>query len=103
MKPLVALVLAMGAPLCAADRPRIAIIGLLHSHVWGHLGGMLKGAHADFVAIAETNPELIAEARKREYPNAKKYDDYRKMLDEAKPAIVWAFVENNRHLEIVEA
>ena len=24
------------------------------------------------------------------------------MLDETKPDIVWAFVENNRHLEIVE-
>jgi predicted dehydrogenase len=31
------------------------------------------------------------------------YLDYRKMLDEQKPDIVWAFVENNRHLEIVEA
>jgi predicted dehydrogenase len=30
------------------------------------------------------------------------YDDYRKMLDEVKPDIVWAFVENNRHLEIVQ-
>jgi predicted dehydrogenase len=25
------------------------------------------------------------------------------MLDQAKPAIVWAFVENNRHLEIAQA
>jgi predicted dehydrogenase len=25
------------------------------------------------------------------------------MLEQAKPDIVWAFVENNRHLEIVQA
>jgi predicted dehydrogenase len=28
------------------------------------------------------------------------YDDYRKMLAEKKPEAVWAFVENDRHLEI---
>ena len=30
------------------------------------------------------------------------FDDYKKMLDETKPDIVWAFVENNRHLEIAK-
>ena len=30
------------------------------------------------------------------------FDDYKKMLDETKPDIVWAFVENNRHLEILK-
>ena len=30
------------------------------------------------------------------------FDDYKKMLDETKPDMVWAFVENNRHLEIVQ-
>ena len=31
------------------------------------------------------------------------FSDYKKLLDEVKPDIVWAFVENNRHREIVEA
>ena len=100
----IALFAVLGAALpLAAQEQRIAVIGLLHSHVWGHLGTMLKARHAAFVGIAETNPELIAEARKRGATQTPFFDDYRKMLDQAKPTIVWAFVENNRHLEIVEA
>jgi predicted dehydrogenase len=86
----------------AAQEYRIAVIGLVHSHVWGHLATMLKGQHARLVGISEANPELVAEARKRGAAGAPFFDDYRKMLDEAKPDIVWAFVENNRHQEIVE-
>lgn len=103
MKSLFVFLLALAAPLSAAERPKIAVIGLMHSHVWGHLANMVKQTHADLVGIAETNPELIAEARKRGATDVPLFDDYRKMLDQAKPAIVWAFVENNRHLEIVEA
>lgn len=101
---LAALLFVLGAafPLSAQEQ-KIAVIGLLHSHVWGHLGTMVKGKHAAFVGIAETNPELIAEARKRGATQVPLFDDYRRMLDQAKPDIVWAFVENNRHLEIVEA
>ncbi len=104
MKRLAVLVLSCAAalPLAAQDQ-KIAVIGLLHSHVWGHLGTMLKGQHAAFVGIAETNPELIAEAKKRGATGVPYFDDYRKMLDQTKPTIVWAFVENNRHLEVVEA
>lgn len=87
----------------AQDQPKIAVIGLVHSHVWGHLGKMTEGKTATLVGIAETVPELIAEAKKRGAANTPFYDDYKKMLDEKKPQIVWAFVENNRHLEIVQA
>jgi predicted dehydrogenase len=78
------------------------VIGLVHSHVWGHLGQMIKGDTAKLVAIAEPNQELVAEAKKAG-ANVPFYDDYNKMLDEQKPQIVWAFVENNRHLEIAKA
>ncbi len=81
---------------------KIAVIGLVHSHVWGHLGKMAKGEPAKLVGIAETVPELIAEAKRRG-AQAPVYSDYKKMLDETRPNIVWAFVENNRHLEIVQA
>jgi predicted dehydrogenase len=81
----------------------IAIIGLLHSHVWGHIDKMIAGKPAKLVGVAETEPELIAEAKKRGVADNLFFSDYRKMLEQAKPDIVWAFVENNRHLEIIEA
>jgi predicted dehydrogenase len=88
---------------CAcAQEYKLAVIGLVHSHVWNHLPAMLKSSDVKLVAIAEPNPALVAEARKAgaEVPY---YADYTKMLDEQKPDIVWAFVENNRHVEIAKA
>lgn len=81
----------------------IAVVGLVHSHVWGHLGKMISGQPAKLVGVAETEPELVAEARKRGVPAELIFSDYARMLDEKKPEIVWAFVENNRHLEIAQA
>ena len=95
--------LTLSIPMLAADVPTIAVIGLVHSHVWGHLERMIGGKPARLVGIAETNPELIAEAKKMGAAETLFASDYKKMLDTVKPAIVWAFVENNRHLEIVEA
>jgi predicted dehydrogenase len=86
----------------AAEEPRIAVIGLVHSHVWGHLRDIANGP-AKLVGVAEPNPELAAEARKTVGPAIPFYADYTRMLEESKPNIVWAFVENNRHLEIVRA
>lgn len=80
----------------------IALIGLRHSHTWNHLDHIAKGQHAKLVGIAETAPELVAEAQKRA-PGVPIFDDYKKMLDQLKPSIVWAFVENSRHQEMVEA
>lgn len=87
----------------AAQEYKIAVIGMVHSHVWGHIGKMIKGEPAKLVGVAEKEPELIAEAKKRGVADNLFYADYNKMLDETKPDIVWAFVENNRHLEIVKA
>ena len=94
---------AATSKLRAAVEFKVAVIGMVHGHVWGHLGTMLKGEHASLVGIAETAPALIAEAKKRGATQVPFFSDYRKMLDEAQPDIVWAFVENNRHLEIVQA
>ena len=100
MKQLFALLL-LAIP--AAAQEKIAVVGLVHSHVWGHLDKMIKGQPAQLVGIAETNQELIAEARKAGAPDAIFHSDFKKMLDETKPDIVWAFVPNNKHLEIVQA
>src|SRR3989440_8911960 len=101
MKPIATLLL-MTLPLCAQDY-KIAIIGMVHSHVWGHFKPMLDGKEAKLVGIAETEPELVSEALKRGAQTIPFFNDYKKMLDQKKPDIVWAFVENNRHLEIAEA
>ncbi len=103
MKQLLALALFSYFPL-SAQEPTIAIVGLVHSHVWGPIVRMAKGqTPARLVAVAEPNLELVAEAKKVTGDAVPYFDDYKKMLDQVKPQIVWAFVENNRHLEIVQA
>jgi predicted dehydrogenase len=82
---------------------KIAVIGLVHSHVWGHLATMVEGKDATLVGVAEPNGELVAEARKAGVRDELFFTDYERMLDQTKPDIVWAFVENNRHLEIAKA
>jgi predicted dehydrogenase len=96
-----ALILSLLALPLAAQEYKVALVGLGHAHVWGHLDRILKGGPARLVGIAETLPLQVAEAKKRGAA-VPFYDDYKKMLDELKPDIVWAFVENHRHLEIVE-
>ena len=98
----IATLLLMSLPLCAQQDYKLAIIGLMHAHVWNHLKPMMEAKDVKLVGIAETNPDLIAEAKKRGAGDVPVFPDYKKMLDEVKPDIVWAFVENNRHLEIVE-
>ncbi len=93
----------LSVAILAAQDTRIAVVGLVHSHVWGHLSRMIKGETAKLVGIAEPNAELQAEAKKMGAADSLIFTDYKKMLDETKPQVVWAFVENSRHLEIVEA
>ena len=64
---------------------------------------MVEGKVAKLVGVSEPNAELVTEAKKAGVPDNLFFPDYKKMLDEAKPDIVWAFVENNRHLEIAKA
>lgn len=101
MKKLLLTVL-LALPLAAAP-PKIAVIGLLHSHVWSQLPNMVRGDVVTLVGVAEEHPELVAEAKKAGVADNLIFSDYNKMLDQVKPDFVWAFVENNRHLEIVKA
>jgi len=105
MKKLILTLFALGAFTvnCSAQDYKIAIVGLVHSHVWGHLSTILKSKDVKLVGVAEPNPALVAEAEKAGVDKALITDNYVQMLDKTKPDIVWAFVENNRHLEIVKA
>ncbi len=88
----------------------MAVVSLAHAHVWLHLGNMLSGGKVKFVGLAETSPDLIARAKRAEQsprprpavPDELIFTDYRKMIDQTKPDIVWAFTETNRHLEVVQ-
>lgn len=103
MRALFACFFLLAAASAMGAEHTIAVVGLVHSHVWGHLGKMVSGQPARLVGVAESEPELIAEAQKRGVPADLFFKDYVRMLDEKKPEIVWAFVENNRHLEIAKA
>jgi predicted dehydrogenase len=59
---------------------------------------------AKLVGVADSNPELIAEVKKLAGGDKVVFfDDYKKLLDQARPDIVWSFVPNNEHRAIVEA
>ncbi len=95
------LALIMLAAIPALAQPyKIAIIGLVHAHYGSNLPAILRSPHVKLVGIAETIPDLVNEAKSRGAKDIPFFDDYRKMLDTTRPDIVWAFVENNRHLEI---
>lgn len=93
---------AQFAAFAQAPEVKIAVVGMVHSHVWGHLGNMVKSDKVKLVGVSETIPELIAEGKKRGVADELFFSDYKAMLEKTKPDIVWAFVENNRHLEIAE-
>ncbi len=101
MKRIILILFALALPLRAQEY-KIAVAGLVHSHAWGHLKELLEGKEAKLVGIADSTPELLAEAKQRGAADALLFRDYRKMIEETKPDIVWSFAENNRHLEIVQ-
>lgn len=96
----VALLSAIQSP--AQDgKIRVAVVGLDHDHVWGLLGDLASDPQADFVGIAESNPELVSKAKAQVPGSVKFYSDYAKMLDEVKPQAVVITTENDKHLAIV--
>jgi predicted dehydrogenase len=96
----------------AAQPYKLALVGLNHDHVWPQLPVMLRGDLVKLVGIAETLPDRIARVEREEttnqgatrpaVPSSLIFSDWRKMIDEVKPDIVWGFLETSRHLEVVE-
>ncbi|MGE5569494.1 MAG: Gfo/Idh/MocA family protein [Rhodospirillales bacterium] len=100
MKKVIAFIFLLGLPL-AAQEYKIAVISGLHAHVWSHLKRMLKNDVAQFVGFAENIPELVEQAKKNGVPDNLIFSDYRKMIEQTKPDIVWAFTPTNQHVEVV--
>lgn len=93
--------LAAAAQSTSGAKTRLAIVGLDHDHVWGLLPDILNESDAELVAIADPHPELVARAKARVPASVAFYDDYVKMLDEAKPDAVIVTTENDKHLAIL--
>lgn len=100
-------------PALAAQEYKIAVVSMLHAHVWLHLGTMLKGDKVKLVGISETEADLIARAKREDVipqtqnvtrpgvPESMIFSDWKKMIDETKPDIVWAFTPTNGHVDVV--
>ena len=96
----------------SAQQLKIGLVGLNHDHVWNEVNAVLRGDLATLVGVAETLPDRVARIEKEEklnqggtrlaVPSSLVFFDWRKMIDETKPDIVWAYVETSRHLEIVQ-
>src|SRR5438552_4505575 len=83
-------------PPLAAQPYKIAVVSMLHAHVFSHLGAMLKSDQVKFVGISETLPELVERAKRADntrpgVPESLIFSDWKKMIDESKPDFVWAF------------
>jgi predicted dehydrogenase len=83
------------------DKVRLAIVGLNHDHVWGILKDIAAEPQAELVGIAETDRVLVEKAKAQVPAGMKFYDDFVRMLDEAKPDAVIATTANDRHLAIM--
>jgi predicted dehydrogenase len=112
MKRVAALLCFLALPL-AAQEYKIAVVSMLHAHVWLHLGTMLNGDKVKLVGLSETLPDLIHRATHEDVipqtqnvtrpgvPESHIFADWKRMIDETKPDIVWAFTPTNGHLEVV--
>src|SRR5579863_5650382 len=63
MRRVLALLCLLALPV-AAQEYKIAVVSMLHAHVWLHLGTMLEGKNARLVGVAETLPELLERAKR---------------------------------------
>jgi len=107
------LVLSLAALPLTAQQYKIAVVSMLHAHVWQHLATMQKGTVAKLVGVSETLPELVEHAKRGDVnsqtqavtrpglPESMIFADWKKMIDETKPDLVWAFTPTNQHVDVV--
>jgi predicted dehydrogenase len=112
MRRVASLLCFLALPL-AAQEYKIAVVSMLHAHVWLHLGTMLKGDKVKLVGVSETLPDLIGRATREDVipqtqnvtrpgvPESLIFSDWKKMIDQTKPDIVWAFTPTNGHVDVV--
>ena len=81
---------------------RVAIVGLVHTHVHGILGREKRG-DIEIVGIAESNRELAeAYSKQHGYSMNIVYSSMEEMIEKTKPEAVYAFNSIFDHLKVVE-
>ena len=85
MRKLFLLAILLCVPALAQNQPKIAVVGLVHSHVWGHIGKMLKGEPARLVGVSDPHADLVAEVRKE----AAKLNVQAMVTERVGPDTVW--------------
>lgn len=85
-----------------AGELRVAVVGLVHDHVWHNAACFAGCRNTEIVAASDPNKPLTDKFL-AEYPEAECFRDYRKMLDAVKPDIALACTTNAGTANVVEA
>ena len=82
---------------------RVAIVGLVHGHVYGFLDQYRRSPEIEIVGIAEPDSKLLAPAAQRYgFASALLFTDLEEMLAQAHPQAVLVYSNTYDHRRIVE-
>lgn len=83
------------------DKPRIAVLGMAHDHLWGNLKDLCAAKDAELVGGADPSPDL-----RRLFCESsgcsKTFEDFEELLEAEKPDAVFGFSAPSQHADIVE-
>ena len=86
-----------------APRLRIAIAGLVHGHVRGHMNAMVKHTDIELVGVFDESAALRQKfAETHEIDGAKMFDDLDRLLTTARPEALVVYSNTFDHLKIIE-
>lgn len=84
-----------------ADMFKMAILGLVHDHIWNYLDSVKEIADAEITCAADVNPSLLDRASKvLNLTSDSLYTDHREMLEKEDLDACLIFAENNRHADL---
>jgi predicted dehydrogenase len=83
---------------------RVAVVSLVHDHIWGELAHWKARPNAELVAVSDAHPHLLEKAQTG-YGIPKGYASWRELLDAEGDSldVVQVGSENNVHADVVEA
>lgn len=82
---------------------KVAIVGLVHGHVHGFLDQSRQSPEIEIVAVAELNPQLLAQAATRYgFEKSMLYTDLEEMLVKTHPQAVLVYTNTYDHRRVVQ-